>query len=162
MVIPWIGREVISSGKLYTNFWKVWHCILAWFVPPSQTLRAKVPSKPAEYWEQTWFDVLTKRKLKTHRAVDSGLCFRHFSATLMEFPLRSRNWTGFPAQTEWTQKTVMAGKQKMARVCIPGALAHLWVLIGNGDTWLRKADPWRSNAMKRSRNLQVGVWSQAC
>lgn len=74
-VIPWIGREIISNRKLYTNFWTVWRCIFAYI--PFPVMRIKTPSESAEYGEQTWFDVLNKTKLKTHRAVAVSVgCFR--------------------------------------------------------------------------------------
>lgn len=65
-------------------------------------MRIKILSKPLEYWEQTYSDMLTETKLKTYRVAVSGFCFRGkaFSATLMEFPPLFRNWKAYSAQTE--------------------------------------------------------------
>lgn len=70
-IINWQGNYF--QWKMNTNFWTVWHYVFV--CTPFSVTRMKDPSEPAEYWEQTWFDVLTNRNWIPRAAV-SGDCFR--------------------------------------------------------------------------------------
>lgn len=142
MVIPWIGREVISNGKLYTNFWKVWHCIFACFIRHSQLWGSRFPLNLQNIGNRPGLMCWPTGNWKP-----TELQFQGVVSDIAFFC----NIDGIPSSLQdldsifCTDRVEVAACDGRETENGQGVYVHLWVLTSNSDTWIKKTDPWRWN-----------------